>query len=205
MSASVNELRGLAWTKLAAESKSSACEDLHKTLMKWFRAGDLPAQESAHWHEVEPVLGLYIELDLDAERSFHPDGVLDAIPKDLLASLASIADDLPSDDLRARVLDLAWMRKACDYKRVGASVAAYIKSAEARLDPSHWLHSYTRLKRAIEVGASVGRQQPFNDAVAAIERVLDSIGANDPLWLTHRLMQLLRRFEVGDPAKYAAL
>lgn len=144
-------------------------------------------------------------MDPDAERPFHPEDLLDAIPKELLANLASIADDLPTDDLRARVLDIAWMRKACDYKRVGACVTAYIKSADAALDPAHWLHSCGRLKRAIEVGASAGRQQPFNDAVAAIERALDSIGVNDPLWLTHRLMLLLRRLDVGDPAKYAAL
>lgn len=205
VAASVEELGALAWTKLVAESKTSACEDLHSALMKWFREEGLPTHESAHWHEVEPLLGLHIDLDLDVERPFHPEDVLDAIPNDLLANLASIADELPSDDLRARIIDIAWIRKACDYKRVGASVTAYVKSAEARLDPSQWLHSYARLKRAIEVGASVGRQQPFNDAFAAVERVLDSVGVNDPLWLTHRLMQLLRRFDVGDPAKYAAL
>lgn len=173
--------------------------------MRWFRSGTLSAQESAHWHEVEPALGLYIEWDPDAERSFHPERLLDAIPKELLVNLATVADELPSDDLRARVLDIAWMRKACGYERVGACVVAYIKSAEDRLDPSHWTHTYGRLKRAIEVGASVGRRAPFTDAVAAIESVLDTVGSSDPLWLVYKLMQLLRRANVGDPAKCAAL
>lgn len=205
MVASVDDLRALPWANLASESKTSACEHLHSTLMKWFRGGALSPQESAHWHEVEPLLSLYIELDVDAERAFNPEDALDAIPKDLLANLSAIADHLPSDDLRARILDIAWMRKACDYKRVGACVDAYIKSAEAKLDPTNWLHAFGRLKRAIEVGASAGRQQAFKDAVTAIEKVLDSFGANDPLWLAHRLMQLLRRLDVGDAAKYAAL
>ena len=155
--------------------------------------------------EVEPLLGLYIELDPDAERPFNPVTCLDGLSKDLLANLAAIADELPSDDLRARFLDVAWLRRACDYKRVGDCVAAYIRSADEQLDPEQWCFSYARLKRAIEVGASAGRQEPFKLAVVKIETVLDSIGDSDPLWFSHKLMQLLRRFAVGDSAKYAAL
>ena len=205
MTASVDQLRALPWSRLITESETSACDHLHSTLMKWFREGNLSPAESALWHEVEPVLGLFIQLDVDAERPFHPTDLLDSIATALLGKLAAIADEIASDDLRARILDLAWMRKACDYKRVATSVSAYVQSAQDRLDPAHWIHSYARLKRAVEVGASVGRQQPFNDAVAAIEKVLDTVGTSDPLWLSHKLMQMLLHFDCGDPAKYAAL
>jgi hypothetical protein len=205
VTASVDELRALPWAKLVAESESTSCDHLHSTLMKWFRPGTLPAEESAIWHQVEPVLGLFIQLDVGADRPFFPTDLLDSTPKDLLANLAAIASDLASDDLRARILDLAWLRKACDYKRVGECVTAYIKSAQDRLDPAHWVHAYGRLKRAIEVGASVGRNQAFLDAVAAIEAILDAGGKADPLWLSHHLMLMLRHFDAGDPAKYAAL
>lgn len=203
--ANADELRALPWAKLISESKTSACEDLHSTLMRWFQAGSLPAPEAAQWRVVEPVLGLYVELDPDAERPFQPADLLDSIPKDILACLAGIADKITSNDLRARILDLAWLRKACDYTRVAGCVAAYLSSAHEHLDPADWLHGCGRLKRALEVGASIGRQSPFRDAASEIEKVLDSIGVNDPLWFSHRLMLFLLKYNTGDPNKYAAL
>jgi hypothetical protein len=205
--ASVDELRALPWAQLIAEAQTSACDDLHSALMKWMCAeGKLSASDAALWRLIEPVLGLYVELDPDAERPFFPTHLLDSIPKDLLTSLATLADELTSNDLRARILDLAWLCKACDYKRVADCVSAYLQSANEQLDPSDWLHACGRLKRALEVGGSIGRQhQPFLDAVAEVERVLDSIAPNDPLWLSHRLMLLLLRSDAGDPTKYATM
>jgi hypothetical protein len=205
--ASIDELRALPWAQLIAESQTSACDDLHSALMKWMRVeGKLSTGDAALWRLIEPVLGLYVELDPDAERPFHPTHLLDSIPKDLLTNLAALADELTSNDLRARILDLAWLRRACDYKRVADCVSAYLQSANEQLDPSDWLHACGRLKRALEVGGSIGRQQPpFLDAVAEVDRVLDSIATNDPLWLSHRLMSLLLRSDAGDPTKYAAM
>lgn len=205
MHASIDDLRALPWGKLIAESESTSCDHLHSTLLNWLRSRSLPQEESALWRQIEPALSLYLQHDIGAERPFFPTEVVDAIPKDLLVALAAIASELASDDLQARILDLAWLRKACGYQRVGECVNAYINSARGRLDPGDWIHAYGRLKRAIEVAASAGRGQPFLDALDAIEAVLDSVGTSDPLFLSHRLMLMLRHFDVGDPVKYAAL
>jgi hypothetical protein len=50
----------------------------------------------------------------------------------------------------------------------------------------------------------MGRNQPlFTGMVEEVEKRLDSAGLDDPLWLTHRLMELLLRFQVGDAARWA--
>jgi len=162
--ASIGELRALPWAQLIAESQTSACDDLHSTLMKWIRVeGKLSSADAALWRLIEPVLGLYVELDPDAERPFLPRHLLDSIPKDLLTNLATLADELTSSDLRARILDLAWLCKACDYKQVAGCVSAYLQSANERLNPSDWLHACGRLKRAWKlVVRSVGSNNLFS-------------------------------------------
>jgi hypothetical protein len=71
--ASVDELRALPWAQLIAEARTSACDDLHSALMKWMCAeGKLSTADAALWRLIEPVLGLYVELDPEAERPFQP-------------------------------------------------------------------------------------------------------------------------------------
>lgn len=206
MAPTVDELRALDWKSLLGESKTRACDDLHRTLSRWIQGGTLAGPAKATWLTVEPVLALYIQLDVEAERPFHPVHLLDAVEPDLLLGLVAVVDDVDSQDFRARVLDLAWLARASDHSRVGDAVHAYATSAMEQFDPHHWVHAYTRLKRCIEVGASVGQKnQAFLDAVASVEAAIEQVGVADPLWLVHRLMSLLLRYRVGDPAKYAAL
>lgn len=206
MAPTIDELRALDWKSLVGESKTRACDDLHKTLSRWIQGGTLAGTAKATWLTVEPVLALYIQLDVEAERPFHPVNLLDALEPDLLRGLVAVVEDVDSQDFRARVLDLSWLARASDHSRVGDAVQAYATSAMEQFDPHHWMHAYSRLKRCIEMGASVGQKhKAFLDAVASVEAAIEQVGVADPLWLVHNLMSLLLRYRVGDAAKYAAL
>jgi hypothetical protein len=193
-------LAALPWAELIDGSNSPACEDLHKTLSTWL------GQEAASplWRAIEPLLSLFVSLELDAETPFLQPETVEAIPQDLLTALVELSPEIGSDDARARILDVAWLRRVCDFSKVADAVAAYVRSADLEFDPSSWLRCYTRFKRAVELGASIGRQQqPFLDAVAAVEKGIDRAGLDDPLWLVHRLIKLLAKFGAGDTAKHA--
>ncbi len=127
MTASVDELRALPWNQLIGESKASSCEHIHSALMKWFRSGTLPPDQAARWHEVEPVLGLFIEMDPDAERPFSPAALLGSIPMDLLRNLAGIAVSRSVEGLVAAIQKHMRGNMA---KEVGAFIAA--KAGTAR-------------------------------------------------------------------------
>lgn len=200
------KIRELAWGELVAEAKSESCEDLHRVLSGWIRDERLEVSAKSLWLRVEPALALYISLDSDSERPFHPEYLLDAIESDILVSMVTIAGDVKSTDLQARIIDIAWMRRECEHSLVKDCVDAYLQSASNRLEPLHWLHAAGRFKRAIEVARTIGAtQRPFIEAVEAIEKAIESIAGEDPLYLSHRLMSLLLRFRVGDAKHYANL
>jgi len=157
------------------------------------------------WPAVASVLALYIQQDSEAERPFHPVEWLDGLDPDTVRELATMVEEVPSPDVQARVLHLAWQLRVCDYSRVVSAVRSYVASAAAPPDPSKSIHTYTRLKRAIEVGATVGVQQtPFREALAAVETTIAAIGSDAPTFLTLRLMRLLLRYRAGDATSYAA-
>jgi len=156
------------------------------------------------WAKIEPLLSIFVSLDIDAESPLFPAERLNAVPQDLLRALVDLAPNIASADLQARVLDAAWTRRVCDYTKVADAVTAYIKSSSEHFDSSNWLTCYTRLKRAIELGASIGtKNQPFLHAVRAVEEAVERAGLDDPLWLVHRLITLLDSARAGDPKKQA--
>lgn len=61
------------------------------------------------------------------------------------------------------------------------------------------------MQRAVALGASLGKKKTaFHDAVRAVETAIDAADEAQAPWI-ERLMELLLRYNAGEPAKYAAL
>jgi hypothetical protein len=144
--------------------------DDHRTLSRWLREATLEPGMKSAWLSIEPILALYPHFDPDSERPYHPVSLLDGLHPALLRAFAAMVEEVDAVDLRARVLDLAWLVRACDHSRVRTAVQAYISSADEQFDPHNSLHAYTRLQRAVEIAAAMGTNQPlFTETVAAVE------------------------------------
>jgi len=83
-------------------------------------------------------------------------------------------------------------------------VDAYLASATALEDPEHWSSSYDGIERALQIATQLGRKaNPYSRVIAHIEGVLDRYQGEDPLYFSHRLMELLLEEGLGEPVKYA--
>jgi hypothetical protein len=173
-------------------------------LSRWIAEGKVPQDAKPVWLAVEQVLALHLHSDAESEQPLVPVNVVNGLERDFLGNFAQMVGEIDSADLRARVLDLAWLARVCDHTKVPIAVTAYMASADEQFDPRQWLHAFTRIQRAVTLAASMGRQQQlFTGIVEEVEKRLDSAGLDDPLWLTHRLMELLLGFQVGDPGRWA--
>jgi Domain of unknown function (DUF4209) len=206
VSPSVDELRELDWQSLIAASTSRSCDVLHRTLSRWIGEATLSPLAKPFWLAVEQVLALHLHVDPDNDQPFVPAALLDGIERDLLSPFSKMVGEIDSPDLRARVLDLAWLARVCDHSQVATAVTAYISSADEQLEPNQWFPSFIRIQRAVTLAASMGTTQKlFTETVAAVEERIGRVGVGEPLGLTHRLMGLLLRFQVGNAARWAEL
>lgn len=167
-------------------------------------------------HQVFTLLGavtsLFVKLDSRAEPfaplmifpTFRSAGVDDFTDSqvDLFGELAPAVSDA---ELRARLADVVWIRKR-DVQMAKLAIDSYLQSAAQLEDPKNWPASVERITRAVQLAASIGKNnEPFTRSIAHIEAVLDKYKGEDPLFLSARLMELLQTYRQGDPAKYAAL
>jgi hypothetical protein len=131
--------------------------------------------------------------------------ILDDISDAHVEVLREWLPDIGDPELRARIADIVWMRKR-DYRAAQTAIDAYLESAKTLEHPEHWPATVERTERALQLAVSLGRKSGhFAKIVAHIESVLDKYQGEDPLFLSARMMELLQRYEQGDPVKYAAL
>ncbi len=116
--------------------------------------------------------------------------------------LAEIASDISDAELQARVADILWVRRR-DYRMAQLAVTAYFQSATELEDPDNWTWCFDRIERTLRLTRRIRYQ--VEAVVAHIEAVLDRYKAEDPLWLSAKLMELLQEYRLSDPTKYAAL
>jgi hypothetical protein len=116
--------------------------------------------------------------------------------------LAEIASDISDAELQARVADILWVRRR-DYRMAQLAVTAYLQSATELEDPDNWTWCFDRIERTLRLARRIRYQ--VEAVVAHIEAVLDRYKAEDPLWLSAKLMELLQEYRLSDPTKYAAL
>lgn len=118
-----------------------------------------------------------------------------------LKFLAEIATEISDPELQARVADILWVRQH-KYPMALLAISAYIQSASTLECPKHWTHCVERIERALRLARKINHHEKV---VAHIEAVLDRYRGEDPLWLSAKLMELLQEYQLGKPAKYAAL
>jgi hypothetical protein len=153
-------------------------------------------------------------LNLDPkEQPFHPKVVLQNYRSAVLADirdaqldvLREVAPQIIDPEMRARIGDILWVRKR-DFRMAQLAIEAYLASATRLEDPQSWPPCERRIKRAVQLAASLGRTgEYFSKTLAHVEAVLDKYNAEDPRFLSAEMMELLLTYRPRDASKYAAL
>lgn len=119
--------------------------------------------------------------------------------------LLELAPETVDPELQARMADILWVCRR-DFRMALMAVDAYLASAQRLEDPEHWSTGLHRVERAMQISASLGRNNAaLPKAIAYIEERLRHYNGTDPLFLSVKLMELLQEQRQGDPATYAAL
>lgn len=179
------------------------------------------AREEAQWspQQLECIrfVGALLMMGLQAGETNQPYGPLfefsgggrscipDDFSKDFVSSLMDWVDGLTDPELRARLLDLVWLRTR-SRPALEAAVASYIASALRLEDPAHWPPCFERMERALRLSASLGKggSELKVQVLTELESMLKRHQGTDPLFLSFRLIKLLLEFKHGDAQEYAS-
>lgn len=202
------------WETVIARSDDKECNYYMSHL--WQKAREASDANDSKAEELFRLLGDICSLHLRLDSPDQPFGPMmtsqqgrTAIPEDFDADqirfLNDIVRDVTDSDLRARIADVLWVLRR-DYKLGEMAVSAYLESARTLEDPEHWVATYDRIARALQLATMMGRNaQSYPVVVRYVEDVLARCNGEDPLFLSERMMSLLQDCRTGDSAKYAAL
>lgn len=160
------------------------------------------------------VCSLVLNVDSPTEPlgrlfDFGPDGrgvSVDDFQDCHLVTLEAIVKGIADAELRARIADILWHHRRGSHQMAELAVGSYLESAQVLEDSENWYLSAERIERALRLAASLGRKnQPFNDVIAHIERVLDKYQGDHPLFPSPRLMEMLQEYGEGDAEKYCSI
>lgn len=126
--------------------------------------------------------------------------------KDLhLEILVTLIPDIFDAEMRARISDLLWIKKK-DYKCALNAIDSYIESSKILEDPESWTSSFYRIRRAVDLAASLGKKsEKFETTIKHIEAILETYNGEDPKFLSIKIMELLQEYKKGDTEKYSLL
>ncbi|MCD4806429.1 MAG: DUF4209 domain-containing protein [Methanococcoides sp.] len=129
----------------------------------------------------------------------------DRISDSNLEVLKELIPDVSDDEMKARIADLVWNKKE-DYPYAIVAINSYIESAKVLDDPKRWTPSFRRIKRAVDLAASLGKNNDhLNKALCYAESVLDKYDGKDPKFLSVELLNLLRERKHGDIDTYISI
>ncbi|MEK6787350.1 MAG: DUF4209 domain-containing protein [Pseudomonadota bacterium] len=136
----------------------------------------------------------------DGQRSAIPAD----FPRDHLVPLEGWVNTLEDSELRARLLDILWLQVR-SFPAAQGAVDAYLASALRLENPTSWHPSVARLERALRLAAGLGRggAELKSRVLTEIEAMLNRHRGADPLYLSLRLIRLLREFQHGDTREFA--
>ena len=132
---------------------------------------------------------------IDGHRGYLPDD----FTRDKLLEFHEWALAIKDAELRARLLDVIWVRTR-SFPAALAAIDAYIDSALNLEHPDEWTSCHERLERALRLAASLGRANVGirEKPLKAIEELVTKYRGTDPSYLTRRLAELLLEFKHGD-------
>ncbi len=120
------------------------------------------------------------------------------IDGDARVALIDVATRVENAELRARLLDIAWVTDR-DASAARSAIENYMESARNLKDPEHWVPYAERMERALRLSSQIKdaslRQAVLDEATTTVIE----LDGEDPLFLTVRLMELLVEFREGDP------
>jgi hypothetical protein len=113
------------------------------------------------------LIGSALGFHFRANDPVHPFGDVEALTVEQAARLESIAPQIQTAQIRARLADVAWMRTRRTPASARLAVAAYVASARALEDPQQWTECANRVERAARLSRSLGMQDESFAAVSA--------------------------------------
>ena len=176
-----------------------------RTLELWCAAENDPSRKEA-LEVLQQLLRLALVWEPAPDGPLAPRELLNRIPRDALAAIVANVSRMENPELRARVRDAAWIRRACAADGAVKAVDDYLECARLLHDPQHWLESFTHLQRAVHLAASLGRNgDAFARASAVALGLVRETSVGDPLYFSYRTIELLRSHAIGDAAELARL
>lgn len=105
----------------------------------------------------------------------------------------------------ARVADYVWLSRS-DHTFARRAVDAYMTLAKTHENDESWIPTAEYYDRALRLAVRLGRGEPFQQVVAAIDGLLRRLNGEDPRFLSVKLMESLMETRAGGDAEtYAAL
>jgi hypothetical protein len=136
-------------------------------------------------------------------QAFRTVGIGDMSPESV-AAFAALAPEVAEPSVRARLADVAWVRRR-DYRAAKLAVASYLKLAET-IEPEAWPAKFRLLERAVAIALQLGRgNEELRHVVAFLEDLIDRCAPTEDGFFCARLMQLLLAVGCPDGAKYAPI
>lgn len=131
--------------------------------------------------------------------------ILDDLSDGDLKILNDLVPQIKDPELLSRIADIIWVRLRNIQMAMIASTA-YIDSARNLDHPNNWSQSAERIERSLQIVKFLGsKSQYYERVIDHIETMLNKYQAQDPLYLSIKLMQFLLEFKKGDPKIYIAL
>lgn len=192
----------------AAHECSNYCEQITVAIKD--RVTWTPAQQNAlrfvgttlnmmlqHGNVGDPFGPMFV---FDGERSAIPAD----FPREKIRSLVGWSMGVNDPEVRARLLDVAWVAGK-SFPAAQGAVSAYLESADRLEDPKQWTSFAERIERALRLAASLGKggTDLRKSVLEKIDTVIHKYKGTDPLFLTYRLISLSLEFGSGDARAFA--
>lgn len=125
-----------------------------------------------------------------------------ALPDDLtetdLKALKVIVTKTSDPSLKARMLDVLWLRRK-DYKACAEAATHYVKSAELLDAKDNWVYTVQCYKRALQLAAKLGYDKPlYSETISSICKAIRSGNHGNTGFRTVQLMRVLQNFQTAD-------
>ncbi len=215
VSVTAEDLRKVAWPEVIAGLVEKECHEYMTAFIR--KMNEAEKSEAQTEYSVYRLLAQLTSLHMHHESATEPYGPLtifggsrSAIPDDFseeqMRVLEEIVFAIQDSEARARIADVVWLRLR-SFKAAILAVDSFLETASRLEHPENWTGAYERIERALRLAATLGKggKEPFGKVIDHIEHVLAKYNGEDPLFLSHRLMELLLEFGQGDPAIYTSI
>ncbi len=143
--------------------------------------------------ELQSISHTHLPIDDSEPDFFYPFPP----PDDLVQAFTDMVPEIIDCDMRALLADAAQSYKR-DHIIAQIAIEAYVESAIRLQDLQNWLHSASRLRRAVNIAAAYGSKKKKNPllekAIAEAEKIVVTYQGDDPRFLTETALVLLLRF-----------